>query len=204
MFTDIGDLFKLSLARRVGLFGGKTPRLVGMAPGKGDQRIGTDIHRLILLILVVCPGVVEEVKGLALLGDSPLEVQHAVMIDLVVQNRMARRTLFHELGKDARIVGLLPVGAHRGKELFPLGLAPPERDDLVGIDLHRLITDLKRCAFAAVEDSQVFYCMTAKLRICGCRLGRPAPLADNQFAVADVYLLVGHEVFKRSRPKHHR
>ena len=109
---------------------------------------------------------------------------------------MAGRALLHELGEHAGLVGGLPLLGELGHHPVPHGLARPEGDDLLFVDLPELRVGLERGLLPRVEDLEVLDAVAAQLGIGRRRLGRGPLLADDQLAVVDADRLVNQDVLE--------
>ena len=145
--TDFGNPGEFRLAHRIGLSSGQVVGQVGMAMGEQDDRVARDVHRLERFALVVRFGVAQEIEPRDGRGDIAFEVAHPLVIDLVIQHRVAGGTLFHELGEHAGLVGIEPLWRQFGKHpLAHRPAAPVGNHDLfIGCETVRidLVTGLR-------------------------------------------------------------
>ena len=113
------------------------------------------MHGAQLLLLVVGFGVVQKVQRGQAAINLGLEVQHALVIDFVIEHGVAGRALFHELGENAGFVGGFPLVGHLVQDQLAHGFVLPERDDgfLVGFAGGRF--DMEGCLFAGVQNVEV-------------------------------------------------
>jgi hypothetical protein len=172
----------------------QSTRPCSVPSGKGHDRIGCDLHCAQLFAPGIGLRVVQPVERLDRRLDLALEVAHPPMVDLVVEHRVARRALLHELGIDPRLVGGDPILSHIGKDALAHRPATPKRDDLLGIDLPRPRRHGKRDLCPGVQDLQVAHRVAAQLGVGRRRLGRSTLFAHDQLAVADIDRLVCQQV----------
>jgi len=198
--TGFGDPQQLLAADRVGLPVGHFGSQRGVPLGERHDGVATDLHGLVLFVLLVGLPVPEVVELCPACGDLLFDFEEPAVIDLVVQDGVSRGPLLHELGKDTRLEGPVPRLGHQREE--PVANRPPrpERDDLLLVNLHHLVADGKRGPLAAVEDLQVFEAVAAEFGIGGRGLGGGASLADDQFALIDANRPVFNHVLDRHRP----
>ena len=114
--AHLGYVFKLCLALGIELLPGKLTRFFSVPLGKMDNCPGDNMHGFQLLLLGVGFGIVQVVQVVHAPIDIQLKVQHSLSIDLVVQDGMAWRTLFHEFGKNTGLVGIFPPVSHFAKD----------------------------------------------------------------------------------------
>ena len=133
--ADLGDALELGPAHRIGLDRGQLAGFLRVPLGEADHGVRGDAHGLELLALGVRVAVGRVVELRQAGVDVGLEVAQAPAVDLVVQHGVAGRALLHELGEDARLVRGQPLVRHLREEPLAHGLALPERDDLLGVDL---------------------------------------------------------------------
>jgi hypothetical protein len=194
--TDLGDVIELHFTVGV-LFGlRQLAGLLGVPPGKGDDRVDAHGHGLELLLFVVGLRVVHEIEPVQGRFDVLLEVEHALLVDLAVQDRVPGGALFHELGEDAGLVGVDPFLGHLGEDAVPLRAALPEGDDLLGVEPARLLVRGEGRLLPVVEVPEVLEGVDADLGIGRGRLGRGAAFADDELAVVEDDGLVLHDVLE--------
>ena len=201
--TGLGDLAQLGAARGVRLRGGGGTGLTRVARGEEQDCVAGDVHGQELLALRPGLGVLRVVEGREGGRDVGLGVEEAAPVDLVVEDRVPRRPLLHELGEEAGLVEGVPLRGQRGEEPVAEGAAAPVGDHLPLVGLDHVGGHGVARLRARVEDPQVLHAVTGELRERGHRLRGGAALADDQFAVAQVDLLLLAEVEEGAGP-HHR
>ncbi len=122
-----------------------------MPLSEDNNRIGTNVHRLIFLVLIIGPQVIEIIEFLPLFRDIALKVQHTFSVNLIIEDSMAGGTLFHKLGEHPRVKRLMPFLLHRPEKFFPYGFASPERNNLLAVDFPNLFRNHKACFLSAVD-----------------------------------------------------
>jgi len=200
--ADRGDALQLLPAARIGRSCGQLAGALGVPPGEADQRLRGDAHRLELLLPGVGLRVVQVVQGGQARVDPGDEVHHAFVIDLAVQDGVAGGALLHELGEDARLVGRDPFRRHLLQDPLAHGLAPPEGDDRLRVDLRSLRADGERDLLPRVEDVQIGQGVAAQLRVGGRGFGGRPLLPDDQLVVLDANGLVLQQPGEGPRPLH--
>ena len=126
-----------------------------------------------------------------------LEVEHALVIDFVIEDGVTGCALFHELGENPGFVGGFPLVGHFVQNQLAHGFALPERDDgfLVSFAGGRL--DVEGGLFAAVQNVEILQRVTAQLREGRRSLGRVTLLADDQLAGINLDVFVFQQIGKR-------
>ena len=112
--------------------------------------------------------------------DILLEFQQPAMVNHIAQDRMSRCPLFHELREDASRVRIVPGRFHDRKDAIAHGAAAPDRDDLLPLDMARLVIDCIGDFLAAIQYREIFHAVTAQLRKCRDCFGGRSALADDQ------------------------
>ena len=131
-----------------------------------------------------------------MLRDVPLEVQHTLVVNLIVEDGVARRPLLHKFREHACIKCLVPMLIHCPKDPFTHRSAGPEGDNFLFIGSSDLICYDKGRSFPAVEDTQVFQCVTAQFGVSGSGFRCRTSFAYNQLTVIDANGPVLHQVFE--------
>ena len=126
--ADISDMLQLRLAGRVSFPGRQKTGFFGMPLGEADEGGGANRHGAQFLFPVIGMRVVQKIQTLQAVSNILLKIQHAFMVDLVVQDGMTGSTLLHELGKDAGLVGGFPLRCHFRKEQIPHRMTLPRRE----------------------------------------------------------------------------
>ena len=180
--ADFGDAQELFLAGRVFLLGRQLRGPGRVAPAEDDEGLGGDAHAPQLFALVQSFGIVQEIEG----GDGRVdvgdEVEHALAVDLVVQDGVPGSPLLHELSEYAGFVGVLPFLGQLGHHPVADGAAAPEGDDLLLIKADRGGVGLEPGLGPGIEDAQVLGAMASDFGVGRRSLGPRAPLADNELA----------------------
>ncbi len=202
--ADLGDPLELLLPGGVLLPLQELPGLRGVPMGEQDDGVAAHGHGPELLLLVVGFGIVHEVERGQGRRDLPLDVVEALAVDLVVEDGVPRGPLLHELGEDAGFVGVDPLLRHLGEDAVPLRAALPEGDDLVGVDAARLLVRGEGGLLPVVEILEVLEGVDADLGIGRGRLGRRAPLPDDELAVVEDDGLALHDVLEGQGVPHRR
>jgi len=101
-----------------------------MSLGEEDCGIAGDVHRVQLLLLLKCLGIRGEIQCRFRVRDVPLEIQETLPVDLVVEHRVSRCPLLHELGEDPGLVCPVPFLRQCGEDPVAQGAMPPVGDDL--------------------------------------------------------------------------
>ncbi len=167
-----------------------------MASGIHDQGIGTDGHGFQLFPLLVGFRVVEKIKTFDALLDVLFKIKKSFLVDLIIQDRMPRGSLFHEFGEDPGFEGILPLLRHLVEDPVPYGLSPPERDDFSFVFSLRLLIHSKGRFLPCIQYFQVFEAVGRDLRVGRSGLGSRTPLADDELARVDAYGFILEKVFK--------
>ena len=202
--ADLGDSQQFLLPGFVLLLGGQPPRLGGIASGKGNQGVAANVHGPVGLPLPVGLGVVQGIEGGAFLGNLDFEIEKALVVNLVVQNGMARGALFHEFGEHPGLEGGMPGRRHGRKKTLAHGLASPKRNDLPGVDLTKFRRNPVGSPLATVQNGKVVERMTTQLRVGRRGLGSRSTLAHNQLARLNHHRALGHETRKTQGPAYRR
>jgi hypothetical protein len=167
MVTDLGDAEEFRPPSGIRLRLGHLPGLESVPAGEGDQCLGGDLHGPQLLLLGVGLRIVQEIQpfqGVPNVGD---EVPETLSVDLVVQDRVPRGPLLHELGEDAGLVGRQPLRGHLTHDEVPERPPLPVGDDLLLVAPAGLWVHSKRDLRPGVQDIQVLRGVAADLRIGG-------------------------------------
>ena len=90
MRANLGDPFKLMPALRVLFDLRQLQRSLSVSLSIGDDRLCADIHGHQLLVFRIGLGISMVIQGLNGTLDILFEIEHAVVIDLVIQHGMAR------------------------------------------------------------------------------------------------------------------
>ena len=88
-------------------------------------------------------GVGQEIQVVQAGLDFLLEIQHALVVDFIIQHGMPGRALFHKLSKNAGFVGRQPFRGHFLEEQFAHRAPAPEGDDFLLVGLAGLGADLE-------------------------------------------------------------
>ncbi len=173
-----------------------------MTLGIPDYGVAANAHCFELLTLVQGLRVVNEIRfGQGFLYVL-LETEETLLIDLAVSNRVSRRPLLHELGKEPRFVTVFPFVSHLTEYLVAHGALLPERHYFIFLDCLFRGAYLEEHFFPAIDYLQVFKGMAADFRVCrGCLWGRP-PFADYKLIFADVYVLFLHQFLEGKGAQH--
>ena len=193
--ADGGDAQQLLFARRVLFPGGQLPRPGGVAAGEGDhgRRRPSSMASSSSCLASAC-GSLKKSRAPRLARISACRSQQPLGVDLFAAHGVAGGALLHELGEDARLVGVEPLRGHVGEEALAHGLAPPVGDDLVGEVAAGGGADAEAGLLAPVQDVQVAERMAGDLGVGGGGLGRRPPFADDQLVGQDDDLLAGQQV----------
>ena len=109
---------KLPPAVRVGLRSGHLLRQFRVSLGEADRGIAGDLHRP----QSVAPGGrfrIQVIQPRQRDRDFALHLVQAAAVDLVVQDRVARGTLLHELREHSRLVQAVPLLGQRLEQVLP-------------------------------------------------------------------------------------
>lgn len=156
-----------------------------MAPGIKDEGVRGDGHGPQLLAFLEGLGIVEIIQAEQVLPDVPLEVGQAPLIDFAVEDRMPGSPLLHELGENARFVGMRPFGRHLGENFFPDRLPCPERDDALFVSCSRPGADRIGDFLARIQDIEIPQAVDVDLRVSGHHLRGGTPLPHDEFPGPD-------------------
>ena len=124
------------------------------------------------------------------------------MIDRFAEHGVAGAALFLELGENARVVGIVPLGRQFAEHPLALRLAFPERTDFLEVDAPGLVIHAVGDFFPRIEQLEVRGGVDADFRIGRHRGGRGAAFADDQFAVADVEVFLFEDRLEDQRAAH--
>jgi hypothetical protein len=107
-----GDFFQLRASLWLCLCLSLPGRQFSVALCEANDRACCDMHSAQFLLFVIGFRIVQKVQGSQSSINLCLEVQHSFMVDLVVQNSVARRALFHKFCKNPGFVRGLPLIGH--------------------------------------------------------------------------------------------
>jgi hypothetical protein len=156
------------------------------------------------LALVVRLRILGEIESGQRQVDIGLKTSQPLRVDLVVQNRVPRGPLFHELGEYAGFVGLMPLVRERLEQPVAKGASGPEGDHRALVFCDRRVRDRVAGLGPRIQDPQVLDRVACEFGERGHGLGLRAPLAHDQFAVPVIQRLVLAQVEEGPGPQHRR
>ena len=202
--TDLGDALQFLLSLGVCLLLCQLLRLFRVAFRETDQSVSADVHGLELLLLAVGFRIVEVIQAIQASLDVGFEIQKSLVIDLVVQNRVAGRPLLHELGEDTGLVCGFPFFRHFLEDEIAHGFALPERDNGVLVNSPGWFADGEGDLFPRVEDVKILQAMAAQFGVGRRGFGSGAFFAHDELALVDADGLVFHQILKGQGAAHGR
>ncbi|OPZ65285.1 MAG: hypothetical protein BWY83_03042 [bacterium ADurb.Bin478] len=200
--ADLGDALQFALTLDRARLLRQPLRLLGITMSQGDDGLGTNPHGLQFLRSLPGGRIVQIIQFHHRIIDPADEIHHPQSVDLVVQHRMPRGTLLHELGEYAGLIAAMPGRRHSRKNFFPHGVSAPEGDDALAINVAHVLADLKRCLFPVVQRLQILKRMAGQFRIGVGRFRRRTSFSYNPFVVLNADNLVLHQIAKNLRTPH--
>ena len=194
--ADLSDFLQLLFPFRIGLFFRQIPGFLAVPLCQTDYAVGGNVHSFELLIFLKGFWVIVKIQAFQAFFDIGFKIQEALFIDLIIQNCMARRPLFHKFCKHTSCKSIDPFRRHVSKDQVPEGLSFPIGDDFLLIDLFGLGIDGIRGLFPRIQDLQILRAVYGYLGIGGGGLNFRASLAYDQFPLIDADGFIFHDIFK--------
>ncbi len=184
-FANLCDLLKLLAPTVVGLACRHLSGEPCVPSGIRNHRFGSDRHRAKFFIAIMGTKIGFPIEVCAHTFNMLYEVAQAMMVDLIVENSVAGRSLLHELGEHAGVERPVPLWRHCGKDLLPHRFSLPKGDHLRGEHIHGIIAHGKWSAQATIEEAQVILGVATQFGIGGGLFGTWPAFADNQLMITD-------------------
>ena len=159
--THPGNLLQLGFALRIPFTRRLAKCFFGVPFRKPDQCGCTDRHCPEFLFLIICLRVIQRIQFFQTKLNILLEIQHTLVINLVVQDGVTGGALLHKFGKDAGVVGGLPFLRHLAEKQVAHGFAMPEWKDGLLINFPGGRADTKGGFLARIKDIQVLQTVAA-------------------------------------------
>ena len=173
-----------------------------MSLGKKNQGVGGHFHGLKLVFPVNGFRVMEIVQPVHGFLNFKFEIQKPFGVDHGTTGGVSRGSLLLEFGEDAGFKGVCPLPVHGGEDPLPDGLALPEGDDILFIDLPGLPGYPVGGLLPGVKDLKIIQGVETDFRIGGNRLGGRTPLTHYKLSLLDDDALIAQDMGKAEGPLH--